>query len=178
MRELTSVASHRGRDPTRLPSGCSVILSIGGRRAGLREVLHDNNVGTLVLTRHFEQPQEPLQGLRINTEVVSRQLRVPFVEPYSEHADGRVQEMNLRSGPYSVRQFDLSHAVIAKEEAIVKDDINGAPQKLGWGELFAYRRRAAAIFRTASMLWLQPLRPQRPVQFAARRDRPTPPNVP
>lgn len=45
----------------------------------------------------------------------ARQFRVSFFEASSEQADGRVHEVNLRSGPYSVRQVDAAHSVIAKE---------------------------------------------------------------
>src|SRR5262245_60098625 len=121
-----STSLKRGLDP----QIGALFLSIGARRAGFPEVRDDNNLGTLVRRRHFEQPQEPQQSPGIDMEVVSRQVCVPLFEPRSEQGHRRVDEMNLRSCPYSVRECDVTHPVIAKEEAIVKDYINGAPEKL------------------------------------------------
>jgi hypothetical protein len=57
-------------------------------RRGRLPVPHHDHLGAFAIRRRFEQAQETLQRHGIDSEIVSRQSRVPCFEPDPQHATG------------------------------------------------------------------------------------------
>ena len=88
---------------------------------------HDHHFCSLGSRGHLEESAEADKQCAIYLKVERWQQRVPRLEPHANGLERCVEVVSLRAGTERPRECDVPNAVIAKEKAIIENNVHPSP---------------------------------------------------